>query len=301
MDFLLYWLARGGIAIIQALPLPWVARVGRAGGGLIYWLDARHRRVAVRNLELIFGAEKSAAERTAIARENFRRIGEVFLCMIKTAAMSDAEIRPLLEIQGAEALTAGAAAGPLANYVMAGGHFGNFEIATRVSAYLPGYRGVATYRGIKSPRLNTLLYRLRTVSDNILIERRDGPDQITRALAAGGKILTLAADQASRSTGVEVPFLGYYAWTSRAPVILAQRYKCPLYAPICYRVGLARWRVEIGAPIPLEENGERRTTEAILTDMNAAFAAAIRRDPANWFWVHDRWRGKQHRPPRRCA
>jgi lauroyl/myristoyl acyltransferase len=299
MDYLIYLLARSAVALVQALPIHWVARIGRAGGALAYALDRRHRRVALQNLELIFGAEKSPAERTAIARENFRRIGEVFACMIKTAAMSDTEIRPLLEITGAEGLATRAAAGRLANYVMAGGHFGNFEIATRVAAYLPEFRGVATYRGVRSPRLNQLLYRLRTVSGNILVERRDGPEKLRAALAEGGKMLTLASDQSSRSNGVEVPFLGYYAWTSRAPVVFARRYRCALYAPICYRVGLARWRVEIGDPIPLTSEGTTRSTEAILTDLNAAFAAAVRRDPANWFWVHNRWRNRGGQPPRR--
>jgi lauroyl/myristoyl acyltransferase len=301
MDYLIYLLARGAVAVIQALPIRWVARIGRAGGAFAYVLDRRHRRVARQNLELIFGAEKSPAERTAIAKENFRRIGEVFACMIKTAAMSDVEIRPLLEITGTASLSTRDAQGRLANYVMAGGHFGNFEIATRVAAFLPGFRGVATYRGVRSPRLNQLLYRMRTVSGNILVDRRDGPDKLRAALAEGGKMLTLASDQSSRSSGVEVPFMGYYAWTSRAPVVFARRYRCALYAPICYRVGLARWRVEIGPPIPLTANGEARSTEAILADLNAAFEAAVRRDPANWFWFHNRWRNKGGQPPRRVA
>jgi lauroyl/myristoyl acyltransferase len=301
MDYLIYLLARGAVAVIQALPIRWVARIGRASGALAYVVDRRHRRVALKNLELVLGAEKSSAERTAIAKENFRRIGEVFACMVKTAAMSDAEIRPLLEITGTAGLATRDAQGRLANYVMAGGHFGNFEIATRVASFLPDFRGVATYRGVRSPRLNQLLYRMRTVSGNILVERRDGPDKLRAALAEGGKMLTLAADQSSRSSGVEVPFLGYYAWTSRAPVVFARRYRCALYAPICYRVGLARWRIEIGAPIPLEVAGVHRRTEEILRDLNAAYEAGIRRDPANWFWVHNRWRNKGTQPPRRVA
>ncbi|HXG48769.1 MAG TPA: hypothetical protein VNO52_14180, partial [Methylomirabilota bacterium] len=74
------------------------------------------------------------------------------------------------------------------------------------------------------------------------------------------------------------------------------RYRCPLHTAICYRVGLARWRLEIGEEIPTVEDGRRRPVEAIMRDVNAAFEAAIRRDPANWFWVHNHWK---NRPPRR--
>jgi Kdo2-lipid IVA lauroyltransferase/acyltransferase len=175
---------------------------------------------------------------------------------------------------------------------MAGGHFGNFELATRVSAYLPGYRGVATYRGISFPRVNGLIYQLRTVSGNILVDRRSGVAPVTRALAEGGKILTLAADQHNRSSGMEVSLLGHPAWTTRAPVVLARRYNCELYAPVCYRVGLARWRIELGLPIPLDDENGPRPTADVLQDMNNVFGAAVIRDPANWFWFHRRWRAK---------
>ena len=50
MEPALYYIARAGVGLIQALPLTWVARLGRWGGGLAYWLDRRHRRVVLRNL-----------------------------------------------------------------------------------------------------------------------------------------------------------------------------------------------------------------------------------------------------------
>jgi KDO2-lipid IV(A) lauroyltransferase len=59
---------------------------------------------------------------------------------------------------------------------------------------------------------------------------------------------------------------------------------------------LARWRIEASAEIPVRENGEARSTEAIMLEVNQAFEAAVRRDPANWFWVHNRW--KPSRPRR---
>ena len=59
MDRLLYIPALLLVKSLQALPLRVVARMGRAGGALAYWLDARHRRVALRNLEMCLGTEYS--------------------------------------------------------------------------------------------------------------------------------------------------------------------------------------------------------------------------------------------------
>src|SRR4051812_2484944 len=104
MELVLYLLARGVIALIQALPLRVVARVGRAGGGVAYLLDARHRKMTVRNMTMCFGNEKSASEIKALAKENFRRIGENFGCAAKTASMTFAQLKPHVEFVGAGVL-----------------------------------------------------------------------------------------------------------------------------------------------------------------------------------------------------
>ena len=80
---------------------------------------------------MCFGGEKSPAEIRELARENFRRIGENYLCAIKTAAMTAAELKPHLEFSGAERLPQKAAGAPLPNLVIAIGHFGNFELFAR--------------------------------------------------------------------------------------------------------------------------------------------------------------------------
>jgi KDO2-lipid IV(A) lauroyltransferase len=89
---------------------------------------------------------------------------------------------------------------------------------------------------------------------------------------------------------MELSFLGHNCSVSRAPAIMAVRYGCRLFVPICYRAGLGRWVIEIGEPIPTRENGQRRATDDITRDINRVFEASVRRDPANWFWVHNRWK-----------
>ena len=94
---MLYLLAHTVIIFIQALPLKLVAWLGRRIGFIFWCLDARHRRVALPNLTLCLGNEKSPAEIRALARENFRRIGENFACAVKTAAMDFESLRSRVE------------------------------------------------------------------------------------------------------------------------------------------------------------------------------------------------------------
>src|SRR6266542_377016 len=161
MDTLLYWLARALLAALQALPLPVVAELGRAGGALFYGCDARHRRVALRNLTMCFGAEKSPAEIRALARENFRRIGENYACAVKTATMNPEEIKGCLELIGGEKVQPTHREARTRLVVIAVGHFGNFELYARTGLFVPGFQLATTYRGLRQPALNRLMQDLR--------------------------------------------------------------------------------------------------------------------------------------------
>jgi KDO2-lipid IV(A) lauroyltransferase len=291
MDLLLYLLARAAVGLTQKLPLRWVARLGRGVGGLVYWLDARHRRVARRNLDLCFGGEKSPAQIRALARENFRRIGENFGCAVKTAAMSLEELRPHVEFVSPLLQTTppGQAARPM---VAAIGHFGNFELYARSGQFAPPYRCATTYRGFRQPSLNRLLQGLRRRSGCLFFERRFEGPALRTFMRQPGVLLGLLCDQAAGQNALQLPFLGHECWTSPAPALFALRYDCGLLIAICYRIGLARWRIEADQEIPTRENGKARSLAAIMADVNRAFEAAVRRDPANWFWVHNRWKSR---------
>jgi Kdo2-lipid IVA lauroyltransferase/acyltransferase len=288
MEPLLYCLARALVALVQALPLTGVARLGRLCGGLAYWVDVRHRRVALRNLTMCFGAEKSPAEIRSLARENFRRIGEDYACAVKTAAMSFEELRPHVEFIGHPRIVSAPADPKPQSVVAAIGHFGNFELYARFGQFAPAYQCVTTYRGLRQPSLNWLLQSLRERSGCRFFERRFEAPALKAFMNQPGVMLGLLSDQSGGS--LRGPFLGHECSTTAAPAIFALRYHCALITAICYRVGLARWRIEAGEEIPTHENGRPRSTAAIMRDVNRAFEAAVRRDPANWFWVHRRWK-----------
>ena len=288
MDMLLYWFARALVAVIQALPLTLVARLGRAGGGLAYWLDGRHRRVALQNLTMCFGREKSPEEIRALAQENFRRIGENYAGAVKTAVMSPEQLRPHFDFYGAEKILKFQVNSGPQSRIIAIGHFGNFELYARFGEFVPVFTCATTYRGLRQPRLNRLLQSLRKRPNCRFFERRTEGAALRACLTNTGLLLGLLADQSDGS--LRLPFLGHDCATSSAPAIFALRYRCPLHTAICYRTGPAKWQIEIGDEIPTRESGKPRSVEAITREVNRAFEAAVRRDPANWFWVHRRWK-----------
>lgn len=286
---MIYALARGLVAVLQALPLGVVARLGRAGG-LIWWMvDAKHRGLVKRNLAAAFPG-KSAGEVAGIARETFRRIGENSLSAVKTASMNEAALLKVCTVVGVEKLPQAGRADSPTNLVGAVGHFGNFELYARIAKPMTGWQSATTYRAMNQPGLDAMVQKLRASSGCVFYERRRDAAALKEALAKGGLFVGLLSDQHPNKGGVLVPFMGRECATSTAPAVLALRYDAPLFPVICYRVALGRWRVEIGEEIRLREGSRRRTVEEITADINSAFEAAIHRDPANWFWVHNRWK-----------
>jgi KDO2-lipid IV(A) lauroyltransferase len=289
MEPVLYFVARLLIACIRVLPLRWVARLGRCGGALAYWLDSRHRRVALRNLTMCFAQEKSEEEIRALARENFKRIGENFACAVRTSFMDIDQLRAVMQVEGLQRLYA-SQRDEHPNIVVAIGHFGNFELYARFAQFQTGFQSVTTYRSLREPSLNRLLQSMRERSGCLYFERRTQGADLKAVMNRTGILLGLLADQHAGDRGLRIPFFGHDCSTSTAPAVFALRYQCALYTGVCFRQGLAQWRFEVGEQIATTENGRPRSVAAIMRDVNDALETAVRRDPANWFWVHNRWK-----------
>lgn len=290
MDLLLYVPARLLVWIAQLLPLGLVARVGRLTGRLVYMFDARHRRVTIQNLTNAFGEEMSESAILNLAKENFRRIGEGFACAIKTMSMSEDQIDRVLKMEGMDQFRDEKDADPPQSRVFAIGHFGNFEIYARSNGLPKRARSAATYRALRQPSLNRLHGELRSRSGCLFFERRHDARKLKAAMQQGGLYLGLLCDQHAGDRGLRLPFFGRECSVSAAPAVFALRYDCPLHVVICHREAIARWRIHFHEPIPTHVDGMPRESEAIMRDVNAELEEAIRQDPANWFWVHNRWK-----------
>lgn len=294
MHWILYIIGWLLIKLVQLLPLPVVARIGRFLGALAYFIDARHRKVAIKNLQMCF-SELTPQQVRSIAHENFRRIGENFLSAIKTASMPVEQLRDYVEIVGAEKMLNAASKTDHHNIVVAIGHFGNFELYAKFGQFYPQFKCATTYRSLRQEPLNRLLQSLRERSGCLYFERRTDAQKLRSAMQNSWLVLGLLADQHAGDNGLRLPFFGIECSTSAAPALFALRYKCPLLTAICYRIAPAKWRIEIGDEIPTYDNSTKRDIRDISLDINKAFEIAIKRDPANWFWVHNRWK----KPPQK--
>ena len=198
---------RGGVRAGAALTV--VARLGRAGGGLAYWLDAPAPARGAQEPDGLLWQRKDRRRRSGRWRwRTSAGSAENYVSAVKTAAMSFEQLRTHLTFAGGEHVAPPAPGEKTRNVIMAIGHFGNFELYARVTRFLRGYRLATTYRGLRQPGLNRLMQSMRERTGCIYFDRRAEGSTLREYMSHPGSMLGLLIDQRSASGGLRLPFLG---------------------------------------------------------------------------------------------
>jgi KDO2-lipid IV(A) lauroyltransferase len=174
------------------------------------------------------------------------------------------------------------------------GHIGNWELMARVVAKVGAPVSAVAKRG-GDARLMGLIEQWRADGGVTTLWRED--PSTARALLRvfkEGRVLGLLVDQDTRVQGVWVPFFGRPAYTPRAPADLALRTGAPILVGTSHRIGerpgdgLLFEVTEVPYdPAPADREAEvLRITAAC----QAIMEEAIRRHPADWVWMHERWK-----------
>ena len=291
MNSLLYFVAATFVNVVRLIPLNLLCFVGRQIGFVFYFIDAPHRKVAVNNLVNCLGNSHSKKEIVALARENFRRLGEVYLSAVKTAFIPPEKLNGILSIKGVEHMDRSKRQdGSDPSFMMALGHFGNFEMYAKAKHLNPDYDVCTTYRGFKQPWVEKLIKSLRNKSGCHFFDRRHEGGKLKSFMKRSKTITALLADQNAGRSGILLPLLGQPCSTNTALALFSLRYNLRLHGCLCRRIGLGQWELEISPEIPTHIDGQARSVEEIMTDVNATYERYILEDPANWFWVHNRWK-----------
>ena len=287
MNSFLYLVGSLVVTFIRFLPLKLICFIGRQIGFIFYYIDSRHRKVAVNNLTNSLGYSRSKHEIISLAKENFRRLGESYLASLNTAFVPPNKLSRFLSIKGFERINF---SGSNCSYMLAMGHFGNFELYPKAGLFTPEFEVGTTYRGFNQVWVEKLVKWIRNKSQCHYFDRRFDGKKLLEFMKRPNTITGLLADQNAGRAGIELPFFGLPCSTNPAPAIFALRYNLNLHGCFCRRLGLGRWEIELGPEISTRHKGQARSVKDIMTDINSMYEEYINEDPANWFWVHNRWK-----------
>lgn len=284
---LLSGLLRSLSAGLSLLSWRGVQRAGRALGAIAWRLGGRDRRRALEHLGIAF-PELDETARRALARDCFRHQGMNLAECLYLLRTGCAEVAAHVQVRGWEEVERVREAGrPI---LILTGHCGNWELlAAAINCRGLGMAVVA--RALEEPGLQGMLAGLRERFGTPTIER--GGEGATRKLLGvlrRGGALGMLIDQDTKVDGVWVPFFGRPAFTPVGAAKIALRQGVAVIPAFIERLedGSGAHVARFSAPLALPRDEVEAT--AVMT---AAIEEQVRRRPAQWVWMHRRWRRQQ--------
>lgn len=201
-------------------------------------------------------------------------------------ARSPAALAAVSRVSGQEHLAAAVRAGH--GVVCVTGHVGNWELLGACVVQM-GYPLTVLARKLYYPKLDRWVNALRNHMGMEVLDRNSPPRELLSRLRRGG-LIGILIDQDTRTRGVFVEFFGRPAHTPVGPAVLALRTGSAVVPVFMKRMPDHTYRITIPAS-HVPANGRARTTAHELTAWATKhMEQAIRENPEQWVWIHERWR-----------
>ena len=278
----------GLLWLFHWLPLGAQAACGRAFGRLGWRWLAERRKVALRNLELCF-PELAADGRERLAREHFRWLGRSLLERGLLWYASPARLRRLIRVEG-DVHLAERSDRPV---MWLAPHFMGLDVAGASVLLFQKRKGISIYQRQSNAVIDRALRRGRLRLGNAeIFSREEAGKALVRAIRKGDAFFNLPDMDFGTRDAAFVPFFGVPAVTLLAPSRLAKALNM-VVQPVVAEIlpGGQGYRVRFEAPwtdFPSDD------PVADAARMNRWIEGEIRRNPAQYLWVHRRFKT---RPP----
>ena len=281
------WIAFGVLRLVILLPYPMLMRLGRGLGYALLPLARSRAAIARRNIELCF-PELDASAQQRMLREHFASLG---IAVMETGLAwwsGERRLAPLGRIEGLEHLEAAAARGK--GVLLLSAHFTCLELGGRLLSFR--FPFVAMYRPSEHPVVQFLMARGRARACTGIIPR-DAVKDVVRSLRAGNTIWYAPDQNTGRRKAVFVDFFGHKAATTPASSRLAAMTGAQV---VPFKV--LRNADDGGYALTLEPALQDFPGADLETDTqrtNTIIERWVREAPAQYLWVHQRFRTRPAR------
>lgn len=273
--------------LVRALPRRTALALGRGLGALGRRLQPRRVRIARDNLRHAF-PERSEAEREVILGEMFGHLGTGFVEMLRLDLSKEAaDIDRDFVVTGEDRIRSALAEGR--GCILLTGHVGFWEAGNFIFSKL-GYPIGVVAKPMRNPLTDSYFLRMREIAGGYIINSRKGARRILKSLQQNHLVGILMDQHVGGGQGVLVPFFGRPASTTPIIAELAMKYRIPIVPAFCWWLPDNRYHLDIWPEIRLEGDLSRDRVIENTALLTRIIEDAVRRDPAQWFWVHRRWR-----------
>ena len=273
------------------MPLRKVRRAGWVVGRFIQAFDRKHREIVRESLRLAF-PEKTEAWIMATSTACFEHLGMMICEMPYLLAAPLDELLKITRFHGLPLLEK-AKAGKNGPFMLTG-HIGNWEWCSLLIG-ARGYTGTIVVRPLDNPYIDRLVNQWRTRSGQEVMDKASGARRLLKKVKSGETAGILLDQNMDWYDGPWVDFFGRPACTNQGLALLAMATKAPVMPLYCFRAADGCFDVYVGEPIPLAQSGDR-TNDVWQNTQNytRALENIIRENPAQWLWMHRRWKTRNY-------
>jgi len=292
IGYFIYLILKGFSFFVNLFPESFALWVGRQMGNAAYYLDWEHRNVALQNLRIAFGQEKSEEERRGIAKRNFQHMGMMVIEFFRILGMDTDTFKRKVNVEGIEEAL------KLLEKKKGGllliGHFGNWELMGIMSKVIQ----IPILAIAKPIKQNEKLYRfileIRDKAGLKIISPENAVQKVIRALSKNWLVAILIDQRAKRSRGVWVDFFGKKAPAMPGLAVMAIRSGAPVVPVFMIRNGFQKHRLVVKKPVELVLTGDmEKDVETNMQRFTDVLESMIREYPDQWVWIHRRWERKK--------
>jgi len=292
LEFAAVWLI---LKMLSALP----RRVARGFAAivtrLLFSLQPRLQKTAAFNLRLAF-PEWTDAQRKEVTRKMVRNLGWMAAEFVRFPRLSRENIEKVVILEGHENFLEGQRRGKGVLYLT--GHIGAWELSSFAHA-LYGYPLHYMARPLDNKCLDALVNQYRCSSGNKPIYKNESARVMLKILRDSGTIGILADQNTMPAEGVFVDFFGTAACTTTGLARVALHTGAAVVPGYAYwDETIQKYRLRFEPPVELIRTGD---TEHDVFENTQRFAKVIegiiRKHPAQWVWVHKRWKTRPKGEP----
>jgi len=285
-----YLLFRLWIIGVNFLPLQSLGSHGSKIGIIAFYLLGRARRIALNNLHLALGREKSEEKIKQICRDSFKNIGKDMIETCRCLKYEGGYLKTLVRLEGKEYLDQALKQGR--GVIAFTAHLGNFPLMS-VRLVNEGYPLSIVARESKNPKIVKFMTSLRDTIGMESIPAKPRMTCVARCFKAlkENRILLMQIDLNAPINEAWVDFFGYLVPTFKGPVVFSFRTGTPIIPMFIVRNAHQHHKITIHPPFDLNSTEDRHqditSNVARLTKM---IEAKIREHPEQWWWVLRRFK-----------
>lgn len=284
----IYFFVRFLIIASNSMPRRMWLTVCGALGRMAYFFATQSRERVIYHLGMAYGKEKPLSEILALSKEIFKMLGKNAGEVLRARSIKTLdELNDFLVTEGMENFETASSKGKGVIFLTC--HLGAFDLQITNMA-LRGLKPNIIGTPLKDERLNDLLFNYRNSYGAVAVVRGKETLRLMKALKKGGSVAILI-DQDTKVKSRFVDFFGMPAATPVGAAILAMKTGAAVVPTYIYLGNDYKQHMHILPEMPLVLTGNEESDIVANTQHYTHFIEEqIRKYPAQWVWMHRRWR-----------